>query len=117
MNSIRFEEKNGIQIIHPVGEMTFFFLEELDAHLKQNAQDNIFKYIYDLTEVKWIDSMGLGLIAMTVKIALLNNTRVAIVNPRENIMDLLRLSSLSDLVYVFKTLDDAQSFFKDGKPK
>ncbi len=101
-----------MHIIHPIGEMTFFFLEELDTYLKQNINESKYKYIYDLSEVKWIDSMGLGLIAMTVKIALLNNTRVAIVNPRENIIELLRLSSLLDLVYIFKTIKDAEEFFQ-----
>ncbi len=111
MNSINFQDQKGVNIIHPVGEMTFFFLEELDAYLKDKVNENQFKFCFDMSDVKWIDSMGLGLIAMTVKIALLNNTRVSVVNPRDNIVELLRLSSLLDLILIHKNIDDAIAFF------
>ena len=114
MNSgkrIEFSEKSGVNIITPYGEMAFFFLEELDNFIKEQMKVNNFRFIYDFSNVKWIDSMGLGLIAMSVKMALLNNSRICIVNPRDNIVELLRLSSLFELVNVYATIDEALQFF------
>lgn len=112
MKKIEFQEKNGVCIITPHGEMTFFYLEELDEFIKDKINHDVSKFVYDLSDVKWIDSMGLGLVAMTVKNALLNHTRVCIVKPNENIIDLFRLSSLIDLVRVYDTVDEAVKFLK-----
>ncbi len=111
MKKIEFQEKGDITVIIPHGEMTFFFLEQLDEMLKEKIKDNYYKFIYDMSDVKWIDSMGLGLIAMSVKIALLNDSRVCIVNAQENVTELLRLSSLTDLILTVSSMEDAlQSF-------
>jgi anti-anti-sigma factor len=112
MKKVDFIDRNGTYIIQPHGEMTFFFLEELDEFIKEKISKNEYKFIYDLSDVKWIDSMGLGLVAMTVKIALLNNSRVCVVQPRENVVELLRLSSLIDLILIYDEIDEALAFFK-----
>ncbi len=113
MNKLELIEKDDISIIRPHGEMTFFFLEELDEFIKDKVKDNYFKFIYDMEDVSWIDSMGLGLLAVSVKVALINNSRICIVKPRDNIIELLRLSSLIDLVVFQKTVDNAVDFFKN----
>lgn len=110
MKKIEFIEKDDVCIIIPHGEMTFFYLEELDEYIKDKIKSNQFKFIYDMSDVNWIDSMGLGLIAMSIKNALLNHSRICIVKPNENIVDLFRLSSLIDLVLIYETTDEALRF-------
>jgi anti-anti-sigma factor len=73
MKKIEFIEKDSVCIIVPHGEMTFFYLEELDEYIKEKIKTDQYKFIYDMKDVNWIDSMGLGLIAMTIKNALLNH--------------------------------------------
>jgi len=111
MKRIEFEEKGDVIIITAHGEMTFFFLEQLDEMLKEKIKTNYYKFIYDMSDVMWIDSMGLGLIAMSVKIALLNDSRVCIVNAKDNIIELFRLSSLSGLVQVYDSVKEALEYF------
>ena len=111
MNNIDYDEIKDVSLITPHGEMTFFFLEGLDNFLKSKIQNNQFRFIFDFSDVRWIDSMGLGLIAMTVKVALVNNTRVCAVKPRENVIELFRLSSLLDLIKIVDDKDSALSFF------
>jgi anti-sigma B factor antagonist len=117
MKRISYSIQGGICLITIKGEMTFFFIEELNSFIKEEAtKNNCCQFIFDLSETTWIDSIGLGLIASAVKIALINDSKAAIINPRENIISLLRISSLIDLVNIFKTKEEAlKSFSKKGK--
>lgn len=112
MKRIEFSSENDVSVIKPLGEMTFFFLEELNTYLNEQKRLNHFKFVYDMTLVTWIDSIGLGLIATSIKSALLNNVKVAVVNPRQNIIELFKMSSLYDLIEVFDNVDKAVQYFK-----
>jgi len=110
MKRIEYKEIKDICIIKPSGEMIFFFLEELSKYIKNKIKSNQFRFIFDLTNVTWIDSIGLGLIALAVKSALLHQTKVCLIKPRENIVQLLKMSNLLELVKVFETTDEAMEF-------
>lgn len=112
MKRIEFSSVNDVSVIKPLGEMTFFFLEELNTFLNEQKRLNHYKFVYDMTLVTWIDSIGLGLIATSIKSALLNNVKVAVVNPRQNIIELFKMSSLYDLIEVFNNVDKAVEYFK-----
>jgi anti-anti-sigma factor len=116
MKKVEFYHTDDVCVIKPSGEMTFFFLEEVNNHLKEQIKGNRSSYVYDMSSVTWIDSIGLGLIAMTVRFAMLNQRKVCIVNPRENVVQLLRLSSLLDLVEVCTNVEEAVNFFKTKYP-
>lgn len=112
MKRIEFSSVNDVSVIKPLGEMTFFFLEELNTFLNEQKRLNHYKFVYDMTLVTWIDSIGLGLIATSIKSALLNNAKVAVVKPRQNIVELFKMSSLYDLIEVFDNVDKAVEYFK-----
>jgi anti-sigma B factor antagonist len=100
--------QGDICLVKIKGEMTFFFLEDLNNYIKeQTGKNSCYKFIFDLTDTTWIDSIGLGLIASAVKIALINDSKAAILNPRENIISLFRISSLIELVDIFQTKEEA----------
>ena len=109
---VDFTEIGDISIVTYHGEMTFFFLEEVENYLKNMIRDKKYKIIFDMTHVSWVDSMGLGLIAMVVKFALLNGKKVCMVNVKENIYNLLRLSTISDLINVYDNINEAVEFLK-----
>lgn len=111
MKKIEFEENSDICFIIPHGEMTFFYLEDLDDYVKDRIKEDKYRFVYDMSDVNWIDSMGLGLMAMTVKNALLNNCKVCIIRPNSNVVELLRLSSLIDLLIFCETKDKAIEYF------
>lgn len=112
MKKIEFSQVNDVTVIKPLGEMTFFFLEDLNVFLNEQKKLNHFKFVYDMTLVTWIDSIGLGLIATSIKSALLNNIKVAVVNPRQNILELFKMSSLYDLIEVFDNVEKAVQYFQ-----
>lgn len=112
MEYIEHSDLGDITLLKPKGEMTFFYLKGLDVFLKNKISEGKYKFIFDMKKVKWIDSMALGLLAMTVKKALFHNSRVCMVHANENIFELLRLSSLIELIKIFPSTDDAVEFLK-----
>ena len=110
MKKIEFKKIDDIDIITPVGELTFNNIEDLNNFIKERIKKNKFKIIYNMVSVTWIDSLGLGLIAKSVKQALINNSRVCLVKPRENILQLFKLCSLINLVEVFDSVEQSVEY-------
>ncbi len=110
MKKIDYYEENGICIIKPAGEMIFFFLEDVSKYVKEKIKANQFRFIFDLSTVTWIDSIGLGIIAMAIKSSLLNQTKICVIKPKENVARLLKMSNLLDIIKVFDTIEEAMEF-------
>ncbi len=111
MNKVEFFEDNGISIIKPTGEMIFFFLEEVSKFVKDKIKSNCYRFVFELSYVTWIDSIGLGLFALAIKAALLNQTKICVINPRDNIVQLFKISNLLDLIKICGNMKEAVDYF------
>ncbi len=110
MKKIDFNKIDDVNIVTPFGELTFSNIDDLSIFLKEQINKNCFKIVYDMGSVTWIDSLGLGMIAKSVKYAILNNTRVCIVKPSDNIIQILKLCSLINLVKIFDDIEQSVDF-------
>lgn len=110
---VEFIEEGSISLIRYHGEMTFFFLEEVERFLKNKIKEGSGRFVFDMKDVSWVDSMGLGLLAMTVKSAMLTGKTICMINVSDSIFNLLRLSSLADLIKIVQTREEAFSYLKD----
>ena len=54
-----------------------FFLEEVSKFIKEKIKLNGYRFIFELGDVPWIDSIGLGLFAMAVKAAMIRKKKSA----------------------------------------
>jgi anti-anti-sigma factor len=91
--------------------MIFFFLEDVSKFIKEKIKLNGYRFIFELGDVPWIDSIGLGLFAMTVKAAMMKEKKICIINPHENIVQLFKLSNLLDFVQICGSKKDALDYF------
>ncbi len=111
MHRVDFYEENGIFVIKPTGEMIFFFLEEVSKFIKDKIKLNGYRFVFELGEVPWIDSIGLGLFAIAVKAAITNQSKICVINPRENIVQLFKMSNLLDFINICGNMKEAVEFF------
>lgn len=109
---LEYQIEGDLTIIRMHGEMSFFFLEELNAFIKAQAEAGRTRFVYDMSDVSWIDSIGLGVIAATVKTAQLNGQKIGIVQPRENVKKLLEMSCLLELMDEFESQDKAIAAYR-----
>ncbi|MFN4216315.1 MAG: STAS domain-containing protein [Brevinematales bacterium] len=110
--SDRFFEKDGVVVVVLRGHLSAENLKEVVDFLSKKMQEGSFRFIFDLSEVSWMGSMALGILATAIREALSHNTRVRLVNPNEKIASLLQDTSLLELCHVYADLDKALESFK-----
>jgi anti-sigma B factor antagonist len=110
VNNVEFYEENGICIIKPAGEMIFFFLEEASMFVKDKIRANFYRFVFELSHVTWIDSIGLGLFALAIKAALLNQKKICVIKPKENIVQLFKISNLLELIKICGSMKEAVDY-------
>lgn len=72
-------------------------LQQLDTNL----------IIFDLTEVNYIDSGGIGLLLYTKNICSKRNCDVALVSPEEKRKQWFQIAAMADMFKMFETVDEA----------
>ena len=77
------------------------FFKELED-IRSNIRNHL---VLDLTEVRFMDSSGLGAIMGTYK--MLRDAKISIVNPQKPIVDLLKLTRMDKLVLSHPTIEAA----------
>lgn len=105
-------EKEGVVILILKGNLSAQNLKEVFFFLSQKINEGKFRFIFDLSEVSWMGSMALGMLATSIREALIHNTRVRLVNPHPNIISLLQDTSLMELCHIFATVEEAIASFR-----
>ncbi len=97
-------EKEGCLILHLCGE--------IDHHsasaLRQNADDLIYRYrpsnvIFDLSEIEFMDSSGLGFIMGRYALLQKFGGRVSILNPNKRVEKIISLAGLERIIKIERT--------------
>lgn len=110
--SEQFFEKEGVVVLILRGHLSAENLGVATSFLSKKIQEGKFHFIFDLSEVNWMGSMALGLLATAIREALSHNTRVRLVNPNPKIVGLLQDTSLLELCHVYSDIDKAFESFK-----
>lgn len=92
------------------------FKGELDHHGSEKAREKIDEWyydkvkkniIFDLRELKFMDSSGIGLVMARYKMCRENGGKVLIVNDNPNIQRILRMSGILKIIDVYSSIDNA----------
>lgn len=92
------------------------FKGELDHHSSEASREKIDEWYYDklkknivfdLRELNFMDSSGIGLLMARYKMCSENGGKVLIVNDNQNIQRILRMSGILKIIDVYSSIDDA----------
>ncbi|MCX7881840.1 MAG: STAS domain-containing protein [Brevinematales bacterium] len=108
----QFLEKDGVVIMVLKGHLSTENLAPVMTFLTQKINEKNYRFIFDLSEVSWMGSMALGILATAIREALAHNTRVRLVNPNQKIIGLLQETSLLELCHVYATREKALESFR-----
>ncbi|URA09608.1 STAS domain-containing protein [Thermospira aquatica] len=108
----QFFEKDGVVVVRLKGHLSAENLSPAVKFVEKKLSEGRFLFIFDLSEVSWMGSMALGLLASVIREALVHNTRVRLVGPSPQIISLLEDTSLLPLCHVYATLDEAFLSFR-----
>jgi len=93
-----FDKKRGLWNITTEGELDISTAPALRAALKDAYQEQKANIILHFDQLKYIDSTGLGVIIGAYGRMRENGDNIALCNPKDNILKLLRITNLDRLL-------------------
>ena len=101
------EIRDDVVILHMSGQMREMGAEVLRGELDKLIEAGRFKLIFDLSDVSFISSVGLGQRMRAFRSASSNSGYVRIVNPQPLVEEVFRFTKLHTLIGIFPTIEAA----------
>lgn len=101
------EFEDDVVVLHIAGQMRETGAEDLREELDALLADGHFKLIFDLSDVSFVSSTGLGQMMRAYRTAVSNDGFLRIVNPHPLVEEVLHFTKLHTLIGIFPTVEDA----------
>src|SRR5688500_14435224 len=103
----KFNLMKHMGVVSMKGRLDTACAEEAKAFVRRMVDEGHTNLIFDLGEVKFIDSSGLGALIAGLKAARLAGGGLRIAAPCEQVRYILRVSTLDRVLFPYPTVDDA----------
>lgn len=103
---------NDIIKVKVKGELSIFYIDPFESIVQRNIIEGKTRFIFDLTEVTYIDSMGIGLLSIAANNAHQKGEKVAVIVTNPKIKYTLNVSRLHDIIHVVESEEEALKIFK-----
>ena len=105
--TIEQEIQGEVIVLHMTGQMREIGADALREELDALLEDGHYKLIFDLSEITFISSVGLGQMMRAFRAATANEGFVRIVNPQPLVEEVFRFTKLHTLIGIFPTVEEA----------
>jgi anti-sigma B factor antagonist len=107
--NMKVTQEKGRTIVTLEGAITlkesgYDFFKRVEVLSEADARDVV---VIDLSGINYIDSTGIGELVGYIHRLKEKGSRMALVNPRNTIMSLIKLSNLDKVIPIFPTKEDA----------
>jgi anti-sigma B factor antagonist len=107
--SIEQEVQGDVVILHMAGQMREMGADALREELDKLLEDEHYKLIFDLSDITFISSVGLGQLMRAFRAATGNGGYVRIVNPQPLVEEVFRFTKLHTLIGIFDSVEEAMA--------
>ena len=97
---------NGM-ILDITGDLTYANREQFKMAVESVRQKGCRHLILNMADVRFVDSSGLGLLALVSQNFKLNNGKVSMLRPQSYVREILGLANIPKLIPVFDSEEDA----------
>jgi anti-sigma B factor antagonist len=101
------EIENGINVLKLIGILDFKGVDEIETKFAGYSTGDRSKVLVDLSEVEFLTSIGVRLVVTTAKSVASRGGKLVILNPNENVKDVLEMTGLMDIIPVHMDLKEA----------
>ncbi|NLW51724.1 MAG: STAS domain-containing protein [Candidatus Brocadiaceae bacterium] len=101
------ELRDDVVVLHMSGQMRETGAEALRAELDRLVEEGHYRLIFDLSNISFISSVGLGQMMRAFRATTSNGGYVRIVNPQPLVEEVFRFTKLHTLIGIFPTVEDA----------
>lgn len=107
--SMRVQERvmpNGV-ILELTGDLTYANREQFKAAVEAVCQRGIRHLLLDMANVRFIDSSGLGLLALVAQRFKLSQGQVGLLNPQAYVREIMALANIPSLIPIYESEQEA----------
>ncbi|MHC4479462.1 MAG: STAS domain-containing protein [Planctomycetota bacterium] len=101
------EDRDDAVVLHMSGQMREMGADALREELDQLLEEGNYKLIFNMSDISFISSVGLGQMMRAYRAATSNGGYVRIVNPQPLVEEVFRFTKLHTLIGIFHTIDEA----------
>jgi len=94
-------------VLHISGQMREMGADALREDLDELIEAGHYKLIFDLSEVSFVSSTGLGQMMRAYRQAVSNGGYLRVVNPQPLVEEVFRFTKLHTLIGIFPTVEEA----------
>lgn len=91
------DKKNDYLILNLAGDLDVYSEEEFRDFIEDELKDKNLDLVIDIKDLDYLDSTGLGMFMKIYKMYKENGRKVKIINPKENILKLFKITDLTDI--------------------
>ncbi|MEN2998625.1 MAG: STAS domain-containing protein [Brevinematia bacterium] len=102
---------NDVVKVKVKGELSIFYIDPFESIVQKNIIEGKVRFIFDLTEVTYIDSMGIGLLSIAANNAYQKGEKVAVIVTNPKIRYTLNVSRLHDVIQIVDNEEEALKLF------
>ena len=107
---IKEREMQGVPVLILSGKLDLFAKNSLKEVIQKHKENKSQRVLIDLKSVSFIDSAGLGILAVAVKMFKDIKSNLILVNPQEMVKGALQNANFASLIPMFNTNDDYTEF-------
>ena len=91
------DKKDDYLILNLAGDLDVYSEEEFRDFIEDELKDKNLDLVIDIKDLDYLDSTGLGMFMKIYKMYEENSQKVKIINPKENILKLFKITDLTDI--------------------
>lgn len=91
------DKKDDYLILNLAGDLDVYSEEEFRDFIEDELKDKNLDLVIDIKELDYLDSTGLGMFMKIYKMYEEKGQKVKIINPKENILKLFKITDLTDI--------------------
>jgi len=105
--TLKVEVEGDVAVIKISGEITSSESNDLQAVITGVVDDEIYFIVFDLENLSYISSLGIGVLARTCGELKKNNGKMAVFNPTDEVHKLLKLLRLDRIIPIASSRGEA----------
>lgn len=91
------DKKDDYLILNLAGDLDVYSEEEFRDFIEDELKDKNLDLVIDIKDLDYLDSTGLGMFMKIYKMYEEKGQKVKIINPKENILKLFKITDLTDI--------------------
>lgn len=90
-------DKENFHLVEIKGDLDIYAEDEFKSFIEREIENTDKDLVIDIKDLDYLDSTGLGLFMKIYKLAKEKDRSVSIINPKENILKLFKITDLTDV--------------------